>query len=225
MDILKKQQEEQGKIPEHLLIERIIDGEKQLFEILIRRYNQTLFRVLKGYLKDEDDIMDAMQETYLKAYLKMRQFRGTSSFSTWLIRIGINEALQKLRTQKKAHLILPFSQSNNNEVIFGKTTDSENMNPEKQAINKEMKNIIEKAIDQLPEKYKLVYILKEIEGLSHHEIAECLELTEANIKVRLHRSKKILKEMLFLQIENKEALFEFGNHKCDQIVDFVMNRI
>jgi RNA polymerase sigma-70 factor (ECF subfamily) len=205
------------------IVARILGGEKELFEILLRRYNQTLYRVIRGYLKDPDDIQDAMQNAYLKAYDKLFQFRGNSSFSTWLIRIGINEALLRLKDIKKGKTVYL-------DTFLGPKTDFINqipdkqMNPEKAIIRQEAKHLLEQAIDNLPEKYRLIYILKEIEGLDNTQIQESLGLTEINVKVRLHRAKKLLKDSLY-QLTSNGEVFEFGNAHCDAVVNFVMSRI
>lgn len=205
------------------VVRRILAGEKELFEILLRRYNQTLYRVIRGYLKNADDVKDAMQNTYLKAFDKLFQFHGNSSFSTWLIRIGINEALLRLKDIKKGKTVYL-------NTFFGITTDFVNqipdkqMNPEKAIIRQEAKQLLEQAIDNLPEKYRLIYILKEIEGLDNLQIGESLGLSESNVKVRLHRAKKLLKDSLYL-LTSKSEVFTFGNAHCDAVVNFVMSRI
>lgn len=91
-------------LPDQEVVERVRSGEKGLYEILMRRYNQTLYRAVRSYLRDGDDVQDAMQEAYVKAYTKLDQFKGDSAFSTWLVRIGINEALQVLRKQRTMHI-------------------------------------------------------------------------------------------------------------------------
>jgi RNA polymerase sigma factor (sigma-70 family) len=212
-----------GKLPDNLVIKRVLSGEKELFEILLRRYNQTLFRVIRSYLKDEDDVQDAMQEAYLKAYDKLQQFKGDSSFSTWLIRIGINEALLRIRSLKKTRSLYNDEDDLQAEKII-QIPDSLKMNPEKKLINKEVKTLIEQAVDQLPSKYKTIYILKEIEGMDNEEIANALDLSSSNVKVRLHRAKELLKDALYVLSTDTE-IFEFGKSKCDRLIDLVMKRI
>jgi RNA polymerase sigma factor (sigma-70 family) len=204
------------------IVRRIIAGEKELFELLLRRHNQTLYRVVRSYLRDIEEVQDVMQNAYLKAFDKLSQFRGDASFSTWLIRIGINEALLRLNAVKKGKTIYldPFQEVNNNVIQI----PDKQMNPEKAFIRQEAKQLLERAIDNLPEKYRVVYVLKEIEGIESTQVEEMLGLTEANVKVRLHRAKKILKESLYQLSINREV-FEFGNAHCDSVVNFVMSRI
>lgn len=219
MEVLKTGDFKPAKLPDEQVVQRVLSGEKELFEILMRRYNQTLYRAVRSYLKRESDIEDTMQDTYLKAYRKLYQFQGDAAFSTWLIRIGINEALQNLRKQRRNNVI----SINENENII-RLSNVDQMNPEKKAIHHETRRLVEKAIDQLPEKYRVIYVLREVEGMSNAEISACLELTESNVKVRFHRAKKLLKERLY-ELSSDTTLFEFGDSKCDQLVDRVMEQI
>ena len=210
---------ENRPIDDFEVIKKVLSGEKGLYEILMRRNNQKLFRVVRSYINEESLIKDIMQNTYIKAYEKLYQFKQKSTFSTWLIRIGINEALKELNS-KKHNILSDFDNLQENHTI--KTLDSSN--PEKEIIQKEVKYILEKAIDNLPTKYKTVYILKEIEEMSISDISQCLNLTESNVKIRIHRSKQILKDKLF-ELSKGISLFEFGFSKCDDLVSLVMNKI
>ena len=204
------------------IVRRILQGEKAMFEILMRRHNQKLYRVIRGYLREEEDVADAMQDTYLKVFARLDQFRGEAAFSTWLIRIGINEALLRLKRNKVRSLHSSESDISSDQII--QLTDGAQMNPEKLVIRQEAKKLLEQAVDELPQKYKTIYILKEIEGMDNGEIAQCLGLTESNVKVRIHRSRALIKESL-LELAKDAQVFEFGNHRCDALVQFVMQRI
>jgi RNA polymerase sigma factor (sigma-70 family) len=215
------------KTPEFALLQddtivaRIIKGEKELFEIILRRYNQKLYRVIRGYLKDNDDIQDAMQDTYLKAFDKLFQFKGDSAFSTWLIRIGINEALQRIKKQKVKHLTSSLDLTDDKIIQL---PASKEMNPEYSAISSEAKRLLEVAIDNLPEKYRLVYIMREVEGMNNTEVAAILGIEENNVKIRHHRAKSLMKDNL-LKLSTDLRIYEFGNEKCDAMVNLVMSRI
>ncbi|AFL80117.1 RNA polymerase sigma factor, sigma-70 family [Aequorivita sublithincola DSM 14238] len=209
------------KLPDSKVVERVLEGEKELFEILLRRYNQRLFRVIRSYIHSEDDVRDIMQDAYVKSYLKLHQFNNQSSFSTWLTRIAINEALQHIRKNKR--LVTNYGKTESLENVF-QLPDTNTMNPEKQTIKTETRAMVEQAVDRLPEKYRVVFVLQQVEGLTNPEIAECLKLTDSNVKVRLHRAKNLLKEELF-KTTHDASIFEFGNHKCDAMVEGVMERI
>ncbi len=202
------------------VVARVVQGEKGLYEILVRRYNQTLFRAVRSYLRDEDDVRDAMQETYLKAFAKLDQFQGNSAFSSWLVRIGINEALQQLR-KRRSMRVLPDAISTEQ---LEQVSDPGQMNPEQRTIQGEHRRLLEQAIDRLPESYRTVYMLREVEGMSVADTAACLGLGESNVKVRLHRAKDMLKELVW-SVHAPGPAFEFGNSHCDRMVEWVLARI
>ncbi|MBK5213320.1 MAG: RNA polymerase sigma factor [Flavobacteriaceae bacterium] len=209
------------KLSDSNVVQRVLEGEKELFEILLRRYNQRLFRVIRSYIHSEDDVQDIMQDAYVKAYTKLGQFNNQASFSTWLIRIAINEALQHIRKNKRR--LMNYGKTESLENVF-QLPDTNQMNPEKQAITTETRTLLENAVDHLPEKYRVVFVLQQVEGLTNPEIADCLKLTDSNVKVRLHRAKGLLKEELF-KTTHDTSIFEFGNHKCDAMVKNVLERI
>lgn len=211
------------KIKESEVIKRILSGEKELYEILVRRNNQKLYRIIRGYIKDDAEIEDIMQNCYVKAFTKLYQFKLESTFSTWLIRIGINESLARLKQKGKIHYLNEQSDNLRNNTIL-EIPDSKQLNPQDKMIRNEAKQILENAIDSLDIKYKTVYIMKEVEEMSLKEISVALNLTVANVKVRLHRSKEMLKENLY-EVANYKNIFEFGFSRCDRITENVMKRI
>src|SRR5690606_9316782 len=223
MGVLSLEGASSARLDDTVVVRRVLAGEKELFEILLRRYNQTLYRVIRGYLHDEADVEDAMQDTYLKAFDKLEQFQGKAAFSTWLIRIGINEALLRLRKLRRVRSLVSHEADVDAKAIV-QLSDTRQINPEKQAIQMETRQLLEKAIDQLPEKLRVIYILKEVEGLKNEEIARCLEISEPNVKVRLHRARTVLKETLY-NISSSTEIFEFGNSRCDGLVARVMRTI
>lgn len=202
------------------IIKKILHGEKELYEIIVLRYNQSLYRVLRGYLKEEKDVEDTMQETYINAFQKLNQFRGEASIATWLIRIGINEALRHLKRNKRERkdLFFQVNLSDSSLQIIDK------MDPEKKKINGETAEAIEVAIGLLSPKYRSVFIMREVEGMSIREIAECLGIESTNVKVRLHRAKKILKDNL-TDVFPLEEIYAYGNKYCDLMTEKVINKI
>lgn len=210
------------KIEEHEIIKRILAGEKELYEILVRRNNQLLYRVIRSYIKDTAEVEDIMQDTYVKAFIKLYQFKSKSSFSTWLIRIGINEALARLKEKGKLYHLNERDAEQSNSIL--EMPDNKQLNPQAKMIQKETKHLLENAIDNLDSKYRVVYVLKEVEGMSLKEIATALDLTVSNVKVRLHRSKKMLKKQLY-EVAKDQGLFEFGFSRCDRVTKNVMQLI
>ncbi|PWI30356.1 RNA polymerase sigma factor [Flavobacteriaceae bacterium LYZ1037] len=211
------------KIKESEVIKRVLKGEKELYEILVKRNNQKLYRVIRSYLKDEAEIEDLMQNSYIKAFTKLYQFKLESSFSTWLIRIGINESLARIREKGKLyHLNEQTGNENKNSIL--EIPDDKQLNPQQTMIRQEAKQLLENAIDCLETKYKTVYILKELEDMSLKEIAIVLDLSLENVKIRLHRAKTMLKNNLY-ELSNDKNIFEFGYGRCDRITENVMKSI
>ena len=211
------------KIKERVVIQRILAGEKELYEILVKRNNQKLYRIIRTYLKDEAEIEDIMQNTYIKAFTKLYQFNQASSFSTWLIRIGINEALARLKEKGKLyHLNEPSDNLKRNTIL--EIPDHKQLNPQDRMIRNEAKQLLENTIDSLDIKYKMVYVMKEVEEMSLKEISIALDLTIANVKIRLHRSKGMLKDKLY-EVTNDITIYEFGFSRCDRVTKNVMEQI
>ncbi len=210
-----------SKIPENEVISRILSGEKELYEILMRRNNQKLFRVIRGYMNEQNEIEDIMQDTYLIAYEKLWQYKQNAQFSTWLIRIGINQALARIKQKTKLNTtdIVAISEKPTIEL-----RDDKQPGPAHKMMRKEAKEILEKAIDNLDDKYRSIYIMREVEEMSIAEIADCMNLSISNVKVRLHRAKNMIKENLY-ELSYTNELFEFGFSKCDNLVERVLNSI
>jgi RNA polymerase sigma factor (sigma-70 family) len=201
------------------LIKKILAGEKDKYELLMRKYNQRLYRICKGYLTEEDEIEDVMQDAYIKGYQQLGKFENRSMFSTWLIRILINECLMRLR-QKKKMAAVPYNEDDLN--IENLLIDYEHA--EQKIMKSELKNMLENAVQSLPEKYKSVFIMREVESMSVAETSEVLEITESNVKVRLNRAKEMLRENL-LKAAPASELFDFNLVRCDRIVANVFARI
>lgn len=198
------------------VIEQVLQGQIEMFEILMRRNNQLLYRTIRSYIDIDADVQDTMQDVYVKAFQKLHQFHNDALFSTWLVRIGINQALEHKRKSKKHVTVNIFK-----EIGTLQIADTETMNPENKTIYLESSAFIEAAIDALPHKYKIVFMLKEVEGLEISEIAKILNLSSSNVKVRLHRARNMMKEFL-LRATNAKDLFEFGNARCDKLVEKVL---
>ena len=195
------------------LIERILSGEHGLYEHLMRKYNQRIFRTGMSMLNNATEVEDAMQASYIKAYEHLADFENRSAFGTWITRIMINECLQ----HKKNKLRLQAVTENQHQNISHMNT------PVHALINKELGGVLENAIAGLPEKYRLVFVLREVEDLSIKETAEVLSLEESNIKVRLNRAKTMLRENLTGYM--KENIYSFHLTRCDRIVHQVFSKL
>jgi RNA polymerase sigma-70 factor (ECF subfamily) len=207
-----------GTVPRQIsdkeLIVQILDGEKNLFEQIMRKYNQRLFRISMSIINNSADAEEVMQTSYIKAYEHLRDFQHKSSFSTWLIRIVINESLRKKHTNQR---VRELTDSENN-------VESRNESPLQKVMNKELQSILEKSLNQLPEKYRLVFIMREVENMSTSETMDCLNITESNVKIRLSRAKELLRRSLS-EFYKVEELYDFHLKRCDNIVKNVLQYI
>jgi RNA polymerase sigma factor, sigma-70 family len=196
------------------IVKRVAQGEKYLYENLIRKYNLRLYRISMSIVNDDAEVEDIMQTTYLNAYLQLANFQNKSSFNTWLTRILINESLlHKKKSMKRNQL-----------AIQSEKDDMHTDTPLKNLMNKELKVILEKAVSNLPEKYRVVFIMREIEEMSTHETMEVLDLGESNVKIRLTRAKEMLRNELSDYYKTAQ-LFEFNLLRCDKVANFVMSKI
>jgi len=202
------------------VIHRVLLGEKELFAVLVRRHNQRLYRIGLAIINDDSEIEDVMQTAYVKAYENLSKFNFKSSFSTWLIRILINESL--LRVRRRGRSIHLEDEVIENEFYHQHRVSAET--PLSKTMNTELKDILEDSIRRLPEKFRTVFIMREIEGMNVAETRECLDITEANVKVRLNRAKALLRESLS-NFYKKEDLLAFHLDRCDRVLQNVMSRI
>jgi len=196
------------------IVARILKGEEYLYENLMRKFNLRLYRISMSIINDDKEAEDIMQTTYINAYRQLANFQHKSSFSTWITRILINESL--LHKKKKLKL---------QKALMDKTyIDHHNETPLNNLINKELKGILEKAVAALPEKYRLVFVMREVQEMSTSETMEALSIGESNVKIRLNRAKEMLRTELSGYRQPKQ-LFEFNLVRCDVIVNYVMNKI
>jgi RNA polymerase sigma factor (sigma-70 family) len=202
-----------NRIPDEVLIKKILAGEKRLFEHIMRSYNQRLYRIGMSILDNDMEVEDAMQNAYINAYEHLNSFEERSSFGTWLTRIMVNECL----AQKKKKMKFKMELENHPGNPFNMKT------PAAVLANKELSGVLEKAVGRLPEKYRLVFVLREIEEMSVKQTSETLSIEESNVKARLSRAKMMLRENLngFM----KENVYSFHLTRCNRIVDNVLARL
>lgn len=207
------------------IFQRVLQGEKQLFELIMRRYNRKLFRIARSVLKSDAEAEDALQESYILAYSHMHEFNGPLNAGAWLAKITINESLGRLRRSAgvKEQLVQfnsDYFSAMTNQVI--ETTSS----PEYITGADKIMQLIESAIDKLPRNYRTVFVLRAVEQLSVDETAEYLNINPATVKTRFHRAKSLLKKSLDRHVEAKAVdAFSFGGKDCDHIVANVFKRL
>lgn len=205
------------------VVERVLRGEIALYELLMRRYNQRLYRIARGIVRDEAEAEDVLQETYLRAYQNLEQFEGRSKFSTWLTRIAVYEASHR-RRQAARLVALPSTEDEGGVSMHSLRASS--ADPERTAGNSELRQALEEAVDELTPSLRLAFILRDVEGLSTREAAESLEVSESALKVRLHRARAELRSNLERRFGAVTGeVLAFGAARCDRVVERVMEQI
>ncbi|MFI5072741.1 MAG: RNA polymerase sigma factor [Terriglobales bacterium] len=205
------------------VVARILAGETAMFEIIMRRHNQLLYRVARAILRNDGEAEDVMQDAYVRAYEHLDQFAGKAKFSTWLTRIAVHEALARQRRGTRYQELEPMSESQADPM---EKFASPAADPEQQASNSEIRGLLEEAVEALPEVYRTIFMLRDVEEMSTSDAAYALEISEENVKVRLHRARALLRKSLYARagMEAKEA-FGFHAVRCDRVVKNVFERI
>jgi len=204
------------------IVDRVRGGETALYEIIMRRYNQRLYRVARAIVRDDGEAEDVMQDAYVRAYEHLDQFARRAPFSTWLTRIAVHEALARLRHRNRTQQI----SDGEHEGEFVMSLAEPSLDPEQKASKAELGHLLEEALLALPENFRSVIMLRDVEELSTLETAEALEITEENVKIRLHRGRALARGWLFQRVgaRAKDA-FPFMGARCDRVVQKVLERL
>ena len=203
------------------VIREVLAGNTAMFELLMRRYNERVYRAAHAIVRREQDAEDVMQQAYINAFMHLRQFNGSARFSTWLTRIAINESLARVRRQAR-YQTCDVEKTNVEPFISRSAAE----NPERQAFTREMRSLLEWAIDTLPDGLREVFVLRDVEGLNTAEAAECLGVSDDVVKTRLSRARAALRRLLFARTGATAAeAFRFYRPRCDRIVSTVLARI
>ena len=204
------------------VVARVRTGETGLYELLMRRYNQRLFRVIRSVVTDDSEAEDVLQEAWVRAYEHLDQFEGRARFSTWVTRIAFHEALSRTRQSRRW---MPL-ENPGGEIMPEAQRDPAAETPELQAMRGQLGQMLQAAVDGLPDTYRSVFVLREIEQLSTSETAECLELSEEAVKTRLHRSRALLRRDLEQRLGPAICdAYAFLGTRCDRVVARVLARV
>ena len=203
------------------IIKRVRNGEIECYALILRRYNQQLFRIARSILQDDVLAEDALQEAYVAAYRRLQQYQARGSFASWLTRITINEARMSRRKQSR------YRETDIAESQPAAWVDSQaTSNPAHSAANTELAALIESAMRELPESFRLVFMLRGIQQLSIDETACCLGIPTATVKTRYHRARNLMQQALTPHIADAGLqLYEFAGKRCDNLVSAVMQRL
>jgi len=203
------------------IVSRVLMGEVALYEIIIRRYNSYLFKIGRTYTFNHADTEDLMQETYLSAYTSLSKFENRSAFKTWLVKIMLNHCYHRKHKHsfQRECLTESFEQETTIPMFANRHNDTD-----KTIVNKELGRVLENALQQIPEDYRIVFSLRELNGMTTNETSIALSITESNVKVRLNRAKSMLRTEIE-KMYSPSDIFEFNLIYCDNIVEKVMNKI
>lgn len=199
------------------VVDEVLRGNREMFEVLVRRHNQQLFRIGMACLKQRELVEDAMQNAYLKAFVNLKNFRRDAAFATWLTRIMINECRMVLRQQRN-------SREDASADDHSQIPDAAAAPAGHNLTLNEMKTILEKTIAQLPVNYRQVYVLREVQQLTTAETADCLGISTESVKVLLHRAREQLKTKLLKSAAGPE-LFQFRAPRCNGLTARVMSAV
>jgi len=203
------------------IIQKIIAGEKLLYELIMRKYNPCLYKTGRSYGYNHHDTEDLMQETYISAFYNLSKFENRASFKTWIVRIMLNHCYHKQQKSSfKKEIATAYTLNEKTTPMFTSHTNTTEM----LLLNKELGTILENALEQIPQNYKMVFALRELSGLNVAETAEALDISESNVKVRFNRAKGMLRA----EIEKTYSLddiYKFTLVYCDKIVNHVISAI
>lgn len=205
------------------VVERVLDGEKLLFEVLMRRHNQRIYRAIRSILRDDSECEDVMQETYVRAYEHLAQFEGRAKFSTWLTRIAVNESIKRSRMRGR---LGPLDLEEYDEERAMPELQANSPTPEGNVAHDELSALLEESILALPSAYRAVLVMRDLEEMTTFETAQVLALSEANVKVRLHRAHELLRSELMERVGgSRRQTFAFLAPRCDRVVHGVFERL
>jgi RNA polymerase sigma-70 factor (ECF subfamily) len=215
------------------LARRIGERDERAFEEVMRRHNRMLYRLARSILKDDAEAEDAVQDAYLAAYRHIEAFRGGAKLSTWLARIVINEAYARLRRRRHTAEVVPLAAASDTAEDArlrseegSAMADDAAARPERAAMRSEVRRMLERRIDALPEQFRTVFILREVEELTVEETAACLDLAPATVRTRAFRARALLREALERDIDTATVdAFGFAGERCDRIVARVLQAV
>jgi RNA polymerase sigma-70 factor (ECF subfamily) len=208
-----------------VLVSRAAAGDGAAFEVLMRRHNQLLFRTARSILKSDAEAEDVVQEAYLRAWRALSSFRAESRLSTWLLRIVTNEALSRLRRPTMQIIPLGTAMISPDPGTQAALTDPADRGPEQAALRGQVREMMEKRIDLLPEVYRTVFMLRAVEEMSVEDVAQALDIPEATVRTRFFRARSLLREGLASEMDAALGeVFAFDGARCDRIVANVLSR-
>jgi RNA polymerase sigma-70 factor (ECF subfamily) len=210
------------------LARRVAAGQRGAFELLMRRHNQALYRAARSILNHDNDAEDALQEAYLLAFRGIGGYRSDARLATWLTRIVINVAIARARQgRRRAEVVQLDGTAEAQDDLTGNPMDSAHSeSPEQAAMRAQMRQVLEKHIDKLPDAYRTVFVLRAVEEMSGDEVAACLDIPVATVRSRFFRARNLLRGALAQEVDSAlESAYAFDGARCDRIVAGVLARL
>jgi RNA polymerase sigma-70 factor (ECF subfamily) len=212
-----------AELADEQIVERVRAGDTALYEILVRRHNQRLYRTVRAILREDRDVEDVMQQAYVDAYTHLDQFKGDAKFSTWLTRIAVNRAIRRGHNDRRRFELV--SRDADADLAIERTA-APGVSPEHAMYGNELKNVLESLVGNLPEPFRVVFVMREVEGLSTAETAASLSINEDTVKTRLHRAKRLLRDQLDRRLGPAVSeIYPFHLSRCDRVVAGVMKEV
>ncbi|BAO91632.1 RNA polymerase sigma factor [Caballeronia cordobensis] len=207
------------------LARRIAAGDRSAFELMMRRHNRRLYRLARATLRNDAEAEDVLQDAYLHAYRSMSQFRGDARLSTWLSRLVLNECFARLRRSARRQNVIPIVDAPDYAEHADAMTAHDDA-PDEALARAQVRALLERKLDELPELFRMVFVLRSIEEMSVEETAQCLRIPEATVRSRHFRARSLLRESLAQAFDLAERdVFEFGGARCDRIVASVLSKL
>jgi RNA polymerase sigma-70 factor (ECF subfamily) len=203
----------------------VAGGDRQVFELLMRRYNRRLYRLARAYLRDDAEAKDALQDAYISGYRSIGQFRGEAALATWFSRLVLNACAARKRRSTRRENIVPLVSLQHHMKEIAVVPDSGH-GPENLLARTQIRSVLEQKVSELPEIFRVVFVLRSVEEMSVEEIAESLSIPPETVRSRHFRAKGILREALAKEIDLAEGeIYEFGGLHCDGIVASVLAKL
>jgi RNA polymerase sigma-70 factor, ECF subfamily len=210
------------------LVELARSHDEAAFRLITRRHDKRLYRLVRGILRDDAEAEDVVQETFVRAFTHLSGFRGEARLSTWLTRIALNEALDRLRQRHPVVGLEAIDHVNpqGRPRMAGDPSAPRDMNPEAETARSEIRRLLERAIDELPEPFRVVFVLREIEQMSVDETASQLGVRPETVRTRLHRARRLLRKALGDQLALALTdVFPFEATRCARLTEAVLDRL
>lgn len=205
------------------ILERVVDGDLDAYEGIMRHHNQRLFRIARSIVTDDAEAMDVVQETFIVAYERLQELSDPAALPAWLARITRNAALMRLRKSRRLHYM---DEPEFDNVLHLSTAIKRPEQPDTTLANNQLRQMLEQFIDELPDAFRAVFMLRAIEQCSVATTAELLEIEAATVKTRFHRARLLLQKRLMKYSDSiGVTVHEFAGHRCDTVVSNVLEEL